>query len=530
MNRKYAMIWMGLAALSAILLLGCSQTSQRQEKPQSAAKPDKARTVITTDGEVDDMDSMIRYFYYANEMQLEGIVLTSSTYHYAGDSSKGIEPYRWTGTDWIYQMLDAYEKIQPNLAKHAEGFPTADSIRKNTKIGNIKNVGEMDEVTEGSEFLKDLFLNDDDRPLYVQTWGGTNTTARALKSIEEAYKDKSNWKDIQAKIYKKLILYIILDQDNSYKAYIQKSWPDLQVINDQSNFWHFAYAWKMHSVELNTYLQGDWNRENIQKDHGPLLARYALMGDGKVVPGELDEEQRGSEAYLAKNPQYQKYDFISEGDSPSYFYLFNNGLQDIKQPTYGGWGGRFGLVNDKLYQNTVLDYNPYSKRFEAEYTLTRWFDDIQRDFAARADWGIADRYEDANHAPTASVKEGSQLTAKAGDKISLTGQGSDPDKNKLTYKWWRYFEADSYQEYQGTSKPVSDKDRNEGGLQLSLYRELDKGEVVDPVKLTGADTETVSFTIPKDAKKGDTFHMILEVQDDGAHQLKGYQRVVIMVD
>lgn len=527
-NKKYSLIVLALAAV--LILIGCNKKGKQTEATQQVTEYPKARTVITTDGEVDDMDSMIRYFYYANEMKLEGIVITSSTYHYAGDSAKGIKPYRWTGTDWIYDMLDDYEKIQPNLAKHAKGFPTADSIRKKTKIGNIKNVGEMEEVTEGSEFLKNLFLNDDDSPLYVQTWGGTNTTARALKSIEEEYKNKSNWKDVQKKIYKKLILYIILDQDDSYKNYIQKSWPKLKVINDQSNFWHFAYAWKFHNDEVNGYLQGEWNRKNIQKDHGPLLAKYALMGDGKVVPGELEEEQRGSAAYLEKNPQYKKYDFISEGDSPSYFYLFHNGLQDRTQPTYGGWGGRFGLVNDNLYQNTVLDYNPYSKRFEAEYTLTRWFDDIQRDFAARADWGIADKFEDANHAPIASVKEGLELKAKVGEKVTLTGQGKDPDQDNLTYKWWRYFEADTYQEYHGTSKPISDKDKNEAGLQLSLYRELDKGEVVDPVKLTGANTEKVSFTIPKDAKKGDTFHLILEVQDDGEHQLKGYQRVIITVE
>jgi hypothetical protein len=32
-----------------------------------------------------------------------------------------------------------------------------------------------------------------------------------------------------------------------------------------------------------------------------------------------------------------------------------------------------------------------------------------------------------------------------------------------------------------------------------------------------------------DAKSGDTIHMIVEVQDDGAHTLKHYQRVVITV-
>ena len=42
-------------------------------------------------------------------------------------------------------------------------------------------------MTEGSRFLEELILDDDPRTLYIQTWGGTNTTARALKSIQERY-------------------------------------------------------------------------------------------------------------------------------------------------------------------------------------------------------------------------------------------------------------------------------------------------------------------------------------------------------
>ena len=529
MNWKQV-IRMGIVGLGCLGMAACSNQSANDSTNETSSETrEKYRTVITTDGEVDDMNSMIRYFYYANEMDLAGIVITSSTYHYAGDEEKGIEPFRWTGTDWIYEMIDAYEEIQPNLAKHAEGYPTADSIRQITKIGNISNVGEMEEVTEGSEFLMDLFLDDDERTLYVQTWGGTNTTARALKSIEEKYKDTDDWEEIQEKINQKLVLYIILDQDDSYSNYIAKSWPDLKVINDQSNFWYFAYLWQANPDEVNETLQADWQKANILDNNGPLMDLYASMGDGNIIEGELPEEQRGSEDYLKNNPQYQQYDFISEGDSPSYFFLLQNGLNNVAYPEYGGWGGRFGRTNDSLLQNTVLDYNPYTKQFESQYTLTRWLTDINNDFAARADWGVAESYEDANHNPTATVKEGTELTAQAGDKVTLTAQASDPDKDELTYKWWRYFEADTYQEYKGTTKAV-EAINEEYGLSLGWTRKLDENEVVDAVELSGADTEKMSFTIPDDAKSGDTFHIILEVQDDGAIPLKAYQRVIITVE
>lgn len=488
---------------------------------------EKLRTVITTDGEVDDMNSFIRFLLYSDEVDLAGVVLTSSTYHYAGDEKAGIKPYRWTGTQWIQNYINAYEKVYPNLKIHANGYPTPDYLRSVTKIGNIKNVGEMDEVTEGSELLKKLFLDDDNRKLYVQTWGGTNTTAKALKSIEEEYSNTDKWQDIQRKINDKVILYIILDQDDSYSKYIAKKWPNIRIINDRSNFWHFAYAWKYHTDKVNSLFQGSWLYPNIKLNHGELLDKYAVMGDGNYIKGELDEEQRGTDEYLRKNPQYNRYDFISEGDSPSFLYLINNGLRSLEDPTYGGWGGRFGVTNYKLWQNNVLDYDPYTNQYESEYSLMRWFNDIQNDFAARADWCVTNNYKDANHAPDLTIKEGINLNTSPAQIITLHAKGLDPDGDNLSYKWWHYAEADTYKE----SKVVqnSSVENKNQGLLLSITRKLDPDEVIDNVKLYGSNTDTVKFMIPSDAKSGDTIHIIAEVKDNGKSNLKHYQRIIITV-
>lgn len=520
MRKKYGVVPM---LLILTFCIGMFSGFKKNEKE----KTEKVRTVITTDGEVDDMNSVIRFMLYANEVDLAGIVLTSSTYHYAGDEKAGIKPFRWTGTEWLQDFIGRYEKIYPNLNVHAKGFPKPDYLRSVSKIGNIKNVGEMDEVTEGSEFLKKLFLDNDSRKLYVQTWGGTNTTARALKSIEEQYGNTKEWKAIQKKINDKLVIYIILNQDDSYGKYIAQKWPNIKIINDISNFWHFAYAWKFHTDKVNSLLQGDWMYKNIKAGHGDLLDKYALMGDGNYLKGELDEEQRGTDSYLEKNPQYKKYDFISEGDSPSFLYLINNGLRSLEDPTYGGWGGRFGVVSDKLWQNNVLDYDPYTGQYEAEYSLMRWFDDIQNDFAARADWCIAKTYKEANHAPVVKVKEGIDLKAKAGETLTLHAQGQDPDGDKLSYKWWRYAEADTYED--------SKVQKNETiynkayGLVLGITRKPAKDEIVDSIELKGKDTAAVTFMVPKDAKSGDTIHIIAEVKDDGKFGLKQYERVIIKI-
>ena len=222
-----------------------------------------------------------------------------------------------------------------------------------------------------------------------------------------------------------------------------------------------------------------------------------------MIEGELAEEQRGSAEYLKNNPQYEKYDFISEGDSPSFFYLINNGLRSMEDPSYGGWGGRFGVVNDKLFRNNVLDYDPYTRRYEAEYSLMRWFDDIQNDFAARADWAVADTFEDANHNPALTIREGLDLSVRPGEQVTLHAEGQDPDGDQLTYSWWRYFEADTYED----SNVKQEKAQSEmaGELQLGLHRELAKGELLDTIPLQGNHTDTLTLVVPEDAESGIPF-------------------------
>ena len=523
------------ATVTAMALAACGNNATTDDATASttgdggdvvtSTHQEKARTVITTDGEVDDRDSVLRALLYANSMDIAGIVLTSSMYHYAGDGDK-VEPLRWTGDQWVSDFIDAYEEVWPNLQIHDPDYPTADYLRSVYKIGNISNKGEMDEVTEGSEFLKELFLDDDPRTLWVQTWGGTNTTARALKSIQEEYEGTDEWEAIQQKIYDKLAIYIILDQDETYGDYIAKEWPDLYILNDVCNFWHFAYAWQYHPDELNATLHADWQQENVVgkggTGKGALMDLYAVMGDGKTIDGEDDAEQRGWDDYLEANPNYQKYDFISEGDSPSFFYLLDTGLRSMEDPSWGGWGGRFGAD----FKNSVGDWDPYTSQYEASYTLTRWFDAINNDFAARVDWCSATSFEDANHAPSVSVEEGIDVTAAAGDTVTLTAVGEDPDGDELTYRWWRYFEADTYGDAPEANEVAADP---ESPFLIDLTAAAADATKTDTIELTGADTEQVSFVVPTDAQSGDTIHLVVEVTDDGAHTLTHYQRVVVTV-
>ena len=210
----------------------------------SEAQNGKTRTIVTTDGELDDVDSFIRMLLYANEYNVEGLIISSSQWHYKGDG-KGTKfisemkmtkdlygertELRWPGEQWIYDLVDAYGKVYPNLKLHSSDYPTAEHLRSLIRIGNIDFEGEMEKNTEGSDFIKAKLLDDNMQPLYLQVWGGTNTIARALKSIEDEYKNTDKWQAIYKKVCQKAIIYAILDQDATYRKYISINWKDIKI-------------------------------------------------------------------------------------------------------------------------------------------------------------------------------------------------------------------------------------------------------------------------------------------------------------
>lgn len=83
----------------------------------------------------------------------------------------------------IPRQLDAYAHVRPNLLQHAPGYPTAESLRAVTAIGQprygLATVGEG-QSTPGSRLLLAAADKADPRPLWVSVWGGANTLAQAL--------------------------------------------------------------------------------------------------------------------------------------------------------------------------------------------------------------------------------------------------------------------------------------------------------------------------------------------------------------
>lgn len=447
------------------------------------AASNKTRVIVTTDGEIDDQCSMVRFLLYSNEWKIEGIVTSSSQYHSHG--------HNWAGDDWVQPYLNAYAKVYSNLTKHDKNYPSPAYLQSRTKLGNVTEEGAMDEKTPGSQLIVNVLLDEsDNRPVWLQAWGGPNTIARALKTIEEEHPEKMEY------VAKKIRFFFIWEQDSTYQSYIKPHWGKYHIptiISDQ--FQAIAYDWeKILPTEKQKYFTGKWMKSHILQDHGPLCALYKAKSNGN---------------------------FRSEGDSPAYLHTIPTGLRNLESPGYGGWGGRYTNVRgntwldpvpDSTYQypegrwytNTAwgreymrMDY-PDNQNLMREYfkPLARWTDAIQNDFAARADWCVKS-YTEANHPPIVELAHSRDLTGQPGDTVQLSAQGThDPDGDQLNFRWWQYQEADSYP---GT------------------------------IEIQNAGNQNSSFNVPADAQKGDTIHIICEVTDDGAPQLTRYQRVIVTV-
>ena len=134
----------------------------------------KVRMVVLTDiaNEPDDQMSLVRLLVYGNHFDIEGLVATTSVW-----LRKGVRP------DVLHTVLDAYAQVQPNLLRHASGFPPADDLKRLVADGQpgygMAATG-ADKTSPGAALLLAAMKRDDPRPLWVTAWGGTNTLAQAL--------------------------------------------------------------------------------------------------------------------------------------------------------------------------------------------------------------------------------------------------------------------------------------------------------------------------------------------------------------
>ncbi|WP_285571932.1 DUF1593 domain-containing protein [Actinoallomurus iriomotensis] len=482
--------------------------------PTTAVGPagQRPRTVITTDMEQDDYDSLIRYLLYSDEFDTQGIVYSASVYHWAGDG-KGtpfLSPnprreydtpqtsWRWTGDTIIQGLLGQYARVYRNLRAHDPGYPSPQELLSRTKLGNVDFEGEMSHDTAGSDLIKKLLLDNDPRPLYLQAWGGTNTIARALRSIHDQYAGTPQWQRVQDKVSAKAVIVASGFQDLTYTGYIAPNWPKLQVRDVSGGYGAWGYYFEGHSPvppQWQYYFGADWTKKNIL-DVGPLGAQYFVWGDGRSTPGDpLDTfgDLNNPPKWL---PARKKYDFLSEGDTVAFMNLIDTGLRSEPDPTWGGWGGRLvrQTATPNLWTSAPSDLGPDGTAI-GSYGWTRWIPAAQNDFATRLKWSVTPPGQAVDHQPVVRALTG-DASVRAGTTVTACGLAYDPDGGPVGLRWSQYQDA---------------------------------GTFPGAVTITGADRRCARAAIPAGARSGQTIHLVLTATDGGDTALTHYARVVLTV-
>lgn len=467
--------------LFVLLCLACHMLSFSQINK-------KNRVIILTDIEADpdDAQSLVRLLLYSNQIDIKGIVATTSCWQQHKIAPESIE-----------RVIRAYGQVQPNLLRHEGGFPKPEAlvplIKNGLPVYGMLGVGNGKD-SEGSDWIIKVLEEKDERPLWISVWGGVNTLAQSLEKIKKTKSSKE-----AKRLISKLRVYTISDQDDS-GIWIRNNFPDLFYIVSPGDYYTTA-TWS----GINSYIEGidntsisnSWIAQNIQQGHGALGAEYPDVAYGV------------------------------EGDTPAFLSLIPNGLNEPEHPEWGSWGGRYALYKPDfskakkgrsivaiapetraIWTNTSDNYTPFipsqygrsvtkdTTSFTGnKVTLWRWRTDFQNDFAARMDWCVKP-YEDANHPPVPFLAHAEQLTVKSGERFSLdASKSTDPDGDNLSYLWFHYPEESSYK---GTL--------NWGAENLHI----------------------INLRAPKVERK-ETIHFILKLSDKGTPSLSRYKRVIVTV-
>lgn len=471
--------------------------------------PEKNRLVILADmgNEPDEEQQMMHMLMYANEFDIEGLIAVTGKY-----LRKGPRP------DLFYKLIEGYDNVVDNLRKHADGWPSTSHLLGTVRPGQhhygIQDTAVGTKASPGSRLIEEIMAKKDPRPIYIVVNAGSNTLAQALIDFEAKHSEEE-FKSAVAK----LRVFENGSQDNA-GAWICNRYPEIKWI--RSNYQTYCYGGPSidgmqdnsgKRNELGPYTwepyaysglgQHQWALEHIKGNHGPLGALWPIR-------------------------QFRKggVSFLEGGGTIPWLGLVNKGLYDINHPHWGGWSGLFSREKEKNYwskhgdirvdEETVTPFYVF-KEMPDTWTnpengdtyensifspVWRWRRAFYNDFICRMDWCL-EEYANANHNPIAAIDNDTSnaiviKSVKAGDKLTFDASASsDPDGDEISYRWYNYKEAGTY------------------------------NKVLEISEMNGSNVEV---TIPKDAK-GKEIHIILEVVDQSEiASLFDYRRVVLQVE
>lgn len=487
----------------------------------------RPRVFVVSDisNEPDDAQSLVRMLLYANELDIRGLVACTSCW-----MRRKVRP------EDMHAIVRAYGKVVDNLNAHVHPdnqYPSEaylqGIIRPGPPVYGREALTEGYPLSEGARLLIDAV--DDagcspETPLWVLSWGGVNVLAQALQHVH-AQRSAADAQAFRAR----LRVYTISDQDDC-GHWIRVNFPDVLYICS-------LHAWGEYGCATWTGISGDVLMRSLDAG-GPdtaLVTKDWLAANIQNVGSPL-------------GAVYPDASFIMEGDTPTFLYLIPNGLGVAEQPSWGSWGGRYGLVDlggsarhyaDVKDAVTGRDGNVHRS---GQASIWRWREAYQGDFAARMQWTLTADRGQASHAPVVVVNdsgagaEAYYVDAEAGSELVLDASRSyspdSEDGSGLTFEWYHYKEPTTTGSLvHWPSVPdvefVPVTSDSSGGARKTT----EPGAVVR-VTIPPPQTCAVDILTGQPLEKGQLLHFILTVQGSpstspAALRMTTYKRVVVQV-
>ena len=279
--------------LFAAIILAASAPAQQASPPvdEYAGRP---RMMVLSDigNEPDDQMSLVRLLVYSNQLEIEGLVATTSVWQ-----KSVVHP------ETMRALIAAYGQVRPNLMLHAQGWPAADELSQRVFAGQSGYGMAATGVGQSSEGAKALIRaadREDPRPLWICLWGGANTLAQALIEVRA-----TRTAEELSKFAGKLRVYSISDQDDA-GAWIRREFPALSYIAQPS------------TQDGNEYYYATWTGIS-----GDTYYRNGAGADSRTATNEWLETNIRGKGPLGK--AYPKFMLIMEGDRPSFLGLIRSG-------------------------------------------------------------------------------------------------------------------------------------------------------------------------------------------------------------